>query len=165
MQRRTFLLAAGTASLMRAATVKKTVTVLCDDRAVTLDKVRSEAKSPGDLWVQAADLPRINDFHLKPQGACRADTCIPIPKDMKNGEWFNLSAFARKVHQPVVSDSDVTRISWSARSIDDRCVLDDQIKHAECPLGPQRARTTRQFTAPRSRLLTAIDATLHSLRI
>ncbi len=110
MKRRSFLLASGAASLaMATPTRKKAVTVLCDDRTVVLDKVRPDATHPEVLWVRSADLPSINDFHVKPEGACRADTCIPITKEMKSGEWFNLSAFAHKLHQPVVMDSGV----WS----------------------------------------------------
>lgn len=106
MKRRSFLFATGAASLGMAAPTKNTVTVLSGEKAVKLDQIRPD---PKDLWIRAADLPSINEFHVKPQGACREDTCIPIPKDMKSGPWFNLSAFARKVHQPVVSDSGV----WS----------------------------------------------------
>ncbi len=106
MKRRSFLLASGAASLAVAAPSKNTVTVLCADKAVKLTEVRPD---PKDLWIRAADLPSINEFHVKPQGACREDTCIPIPHDMKSGPWFNLSAFARKLHQPVVADSGV----WS----------------------------------------------------
>jgi hypothetical protein len=68
--------------------------------------VRPDAK---DLWVRAADLPRINEFELKPQGACRADLCIPIARELKNGEWFNLTGFARRVRQAYVTDAAV----WS----------------------------------------------------
>jgi hypothetical protein len=83
-------------------------TVLYGDRSVKLDKIRPDA--PGrDLWVRAADLPRVNDFTLKPQGACREDVCIPIPKDLKSGEWFNLTGFARRTGQSFVTDSGV----WS----------------------------------------------------
>lgn len=46
---------------------------------------------------------------MKPQGACRADICIPIAKNLKEGDWFNLSGFARKTGEAVVSDSGV----WS----------------------------------------------------
>jgi hypothetical protein len=115
MDRRHFLgLSAGAAiaftrSKPAAAT---TTTVLYGDRAVTLDKIRPNA--PGsDLWVSAADLPRINDFTLKPQGACREDVCIPIPKDLKSGEWFNLTGFARRTGEVVVSDTNV----WSLGEI------------------------------------------------
>jgi hypothetical protein len=105
MQRRQFLLAAGGAALAHAAT-PETTTVLYGDRAVALDRVRPDAT---DLWVRAKDLPRINEFELKPQGACRADLCIPIAKEMRSGEWFNLTGFARRIRQAYVSD----RAVWS----------------------------------------------------
>ena len=90
------------------AAAATTTTVLYGDRSVTLDKIRPNATG-SDLWVRAADLPRINDFTLKPQGACREDVCIPIPKDLKSGEWFNLTGFARRTGEVVVSDTGV----WS----------------------------------------------------
>jgi hypothetical protein len=100
MRRREFLLASGAAASALAAPAS--TTVLYGDRATALDKVRPD---PKDLWVRAADLPRINDFELKPQGACRADLCIPISKDLKTGEWFNLTGFARRIKQAYVNDS------------------------------------------------------------
>ena len=107
MKRRDFLLAAGAASVALAAKPNETPqTVLFADRSVPLTKIKPD---PTDLWIRAVDLPAINDFHVKPQGACKDDTCIPIPKDMKHGEFFNLSAFARKIHQPVVAEAGV----WS----------------------------------------------------
>jgi len=105
MRRREFLLTAtGAACAFAAGTAG--ATVLYDDRAVTLDKIRPD---PSALWVRSADLPRINDFEVKPQGACRADICIPISKDLRRGEWLNLTGFARKVRQTFVADSGV----WS----------------------------------------------------
>lgn len=120
MKRRDFLRVVGAASLApatydssaRAAAPPTAATVLYDDRAVTLDKVGRDPKNVRDaLWVRKTDLPRINDFEVKPQGACRADLCIPIPKDMMRGEYFNLTAFARKAGQSVVADAD-SRV-WS----------------------------------------------------
>jgi len=104
MDRRTFLLATGAAAVAPAAPTPSTgaTTVLFGDRSVKLGKIRPD---PRDLWVLKADLPRINDFEVKPQGACRNDLCIPIPKTMAHGEWFNLSAFARKIGETVVADS------------------------------------------------------------
>jgi hypothetical protein len=105
MDRRHFLLStAGAATALAAPSTS--ATVLYADRSVTLDQVRPD---PKDLWVRAADLPRINEFEVKPQGACRADMCIPIPKELKSGPWFNLSGFARRLHQASVNDSGV----WS----------------------------------------------------
>ena len=105
MKRREFLLATGAAACGFAA-AGSTATVLYDGRSVKLDKIRSD---PKDLWIRSADLVRVNDFEVKPQGACRADVCIPLPRDLRHGEWLNLSGFARQVKQAYVSDSGV----WS----------------------------------------------------
>jgi AhpC/TSA family protein len=68
-----------------------------------------------DLWVTTADLTRATGFALKPQGVCREELCVPIPKARKaeflSGRSkvarFNLSAFARLLEQPVVFDATV----------------------------------------------------------
>jgi hypothetical protein len=113
MQRRNFLRMIGAASLAPAALERlesaagpsSAATVLYDDRSVALDRTGPDPKRAADaLWVRKRDLPRINDFELKPQGACRADLCIPIPKDMLRGEFFNLTAFAKKAGQSVVAE-------------------------------------------------------------
>ncbi len=65
-----------------------------------------------DLWVTTAELTRATRFELKPQGICREELCFPIPKPRKDEflqrvsktAWFNLSAFARLVKQPVARD-------------------------------------------------------------
>lgn len=106
MNRRHFLFASGAATLAAAARTTTNATVLYGDRSVNLDKSRPEGN---DLWVRSADLPRINEFEVKPQGACRADICIPIPKTLKQGDWFNLTGFARKIGEAFVADSGV----WS----------------------------------------------------
>jgi hypothetical protein len=112
MNRRNFLITAGAAGA--AATIKgapdTSVTVLYGDRAVKVSQTRPDPKG-ADLWVRKADLPRINDFEVKPQGACRADLCIPIPKTMVQGEWFNATAFAHKLGQTFVMDP--TARAWS----------------------------------------------------
>lgn len=107
MNRRHFLLASGAAALTPAlSSAEPAATVLYGDRSVSLDKIHPEGD---DLWVRPQDLPRINEFEVKPQGACRADVCIPISKDLQKGGWFNLTGFARKIHEAFVADSGV----WS----------------------------------------------------
>ena len=117
MERRDFLKFVGAASFVPAAhaapeagplaaAASPAAMVLYDDRSVALDRIGPDpTHAPDALWVRKRDLPRINDFEVKPQGACRADLCIPIPKNMLRGEYFNLSAFARKIGQPVVADA------------------------------------------------------------
>jgi hypothetical protein len=108
MKRRDFLLTVGAAALApkaAGAQVEGAVTVLFDGRATSLDRLGPEsARAPGTLWVRKADLPRINGFELKPEGACRDDICIPVPPAMARGDYFNLSAFAGRVGQRVVAE-------------------------------------------------------------
>jgi len=106
INRRQFVLTSASATVALAAPASTTATVLYQDRATKLDRARVEGS---DLWVRSADLPRVNEFEVKPQGACRADICIPLSKDLKKAEWFNLSGFARKVGQAAVADASV----WS----------------------------------------------------
>ena len=106
MKRRHFLLTTAGAAVGAGVARAAAATVLYADRAIALDKVRADA---GELWVRRGDLPRINEFELKPQGACRADICIPVAKDLRSGDWFHLTGFARRIRQPFVTDSGV----WS----------------------------------------------------
>ena len=108
--------AASDAPARGAAPPATAATVLYDDRVVPLAKLgRDPGRAKDALWVRKADLPRVNDFEVKPQGACRADICVPIPKDMMRGDYFNVTAFARKVGQSVVADGDA-RV-WSLGEI------------------------------------------------
>ena len=112
MQRRDFLKIVGAASVAPTAIdggalSSPAATVLYDDRSVALEHVGVDPARDADaLWIRKRDLARINGFTLKPQGACRADLCIPIPKAMLHGGYFNLTAFAKKAGQPVVAEPD-----------------------------------------------------------
>jgi hypothetical protein len=103
MNRRGFLIASG-ASLAFAAPATAPATVLFGENTIALDKARLDGQN---LWVQSKDLPRINQFEVKPQGACRADVCIPLSKTLKNGDWFNLTGFARKIGETIVIEKGV----------------------------------------------------------
>jgi len=119
MKRRDFLWTLSAAAMMPSmgaaqprgpsTPLKAGGTILYDSRSVALTRVDTDAS--GALWVRKADLPRINGFEIKPQGACRADICIPIPRGMMKGNTFNLTAFAQRVGQKFIADP-VTRV-WS----------------------------------------------------
>lgn len=99
------------------ATESSSATVLYLDRTVEIERTLED---PTDLWIPAADLPRVNDFVLKPEGACLDDLCIPVAGDRlvveRDGEsWFSLSGFADKLSQAVVHDAE--RVVWSFGTI------------------------------------------------
>ena len=90
-------------------------TIVYDDTATDLTSAREDA---GQLWIMTADLKRATRFEVKPQGVCRDELCFPLPKakheafihkDAGNGNssqtWFNITAFADLVHQPVAHDA------------------------------------------------------------
>jgi hypothetical protein len=104
MDRREFLWVMGGTMMLpeiAAAQTAARATVLYDGRAIVLNRATVDGDA---LWIQKAELPSINGFELKPQGACREEICIPIPRPMMNGTRFNLSAFAQRVGQRVVAD-------------------------------------------------------------
>ena len=76
-----------------------------------------------DLWITMTDLKRATGFVVKPQGVCREQLCFPLPKDRKaefvskkgRVSWFNLTAFARLIKQPVAFDEKNTVWYFGAR--------------------------------------------------
>ena len=88
-------------------------TVLYNNKTTVVLRV---LKEPG-LWVSPEDLTSINDFVLKPEGACLDDLCIPIKqgsdllKTIDGEQWFNLSAFADFISQSYVMDEATN--TWS----------------------------------------------------
>jgi hypothetical protein len=82
-------------------------TVIYGDRPSSV----AGAVAEGDnLWLSLDDLQKASGWELKPQGACLADTCVPIPAGRAaeflraGGKQFNLTSLARLLGQPVVHD-------------------------------------------------------------
>ena len=90
---------------------KGSTTVLYQGKTITL----FETGDGDGLWIRPEDLQRINDFELKPQGACYQDMCIPLDDQLQivrdGRRWFNLTAFADLLGQRYVADTD-SRV-WS----------------------------------------------------
>lgn len=107
MRRRDFLKTIGAGAVMlpgvasAQAGAGARAIVLYDGRAIVVDRTALDGDA---LWIQKVDLPSINGFEFKPQGACREDICIPIPRRMLRDSRFNLTAFAERVGQRVVAD-------------------------------------------------------------
>jgi hypothetical protein len=95
-------------------------TVLYQDRTVEIARTLDD---PNDLWVVPEDLPRVNDFVLKPEGACLAELCVPVRQDRDSelfvtraGQaWFNVTELARRLQQSFVADHE--HAVWSFGNI------------------------------------------------
>ena len=87
------------------------VTVLYDDRVIEVERTLAD---PNDLWIIPEDLPRVNGFELKPEGACLDELCVPVIQDRDSAmfvrraghAWFNVTELARKLEQAYVTDHD-----------------------------------------------------------
>src|SRR5258707_7504503 len=98
-----------TSVVAEQAADQNTLTVIYDGVA---SEVTVAPNASSDLWITVGDLTRATRFVIKPQGVCRDELCFPLPKNRKAEfvskkgptTWFNLSAFAKLVRQPVVVD-------------------------------------------------------------
>jgi hypothetical protein len=67
------------------------------------------AKPVGDaLWLSAEDCAAASGWTLKPEGLCKDDICLPIPKDQSSNfvsdGSVNLAAFWQLMDRPVLHD-------------------------------------------------------------
>ncbi len=116
MKLRTLALAAG---LVISSPVWAT-TVVTETGAVT--SLKNRLSDPVDLWVTTHDLPSVNGFELKPEGACLDEICVPVQRETDTAiyiersgvEWLNVSELARRIQQPVVTDYDQDVWSFGA---------------------------------------------------
>jgi hypothetical protein len=104
-----------------AAAKEARATIVYDDAATDIGAAREESDQ---LWITTADLKRATRFEVKPQGVCRDELCFPLPKSRQqefihketNASWFNLTAFAQLVHQPVAHDPALATWYFGLRS-------------------------------------------------
>ncbi len=107
------------------ASISSTVLARSDATVLYDYKVRPVAQTladPTDLWVKPKDLPSVNGFELKPEGACFEDICVPVKRDSNSRlyvkrqgqEWFNVTELASLLDQPVVADYDERVFSFGA---------------------------------------------------
>jgi len=104
-----FCLALGLAGASATALAQQNTVVLYKERVVEIEQTLPDAS---ELWVKPEDLTRINDFELKPQGACLEDLCIPVLQDRdsdmyvtRGGQgWFNVTGLADRLQQAWVAD-------------------------------------------------------------
>ena len=112
-------------TVLPSAAKELRATIVYDDTATDLAAAREDA---GQLWITTADLKRATRFEVKPQGVCRDELCFPLPKARQRSlfirrrqrqlksTWFNMTAFAELVHQPVAHDAALSTWYFGLRS-------------------------------------------------
>lgn len=72
---------------------------------------RADATPEGeDLWLPPAELAAATGWELRPEGLCRGELCVPVPRDgrdrlvSESPRRVNLAGLARLLGQPVVHD-------------------------------------------------------------
>lgn len=80
-------------------------TLLCNDRTTEVRGARADGE---ELWLPLTELEAASGWELKPEGACRDGTCVPIPParraEFVQPEAFNLAALWRHLDRPVLHD-------------------------------------------------------------
>jgi hypothetical protein len=89
-------------------------TVLYQDKTVNVERTLAlpGRPDPTDLWVESADLPRVNGFVLKPEGACLDELCVPIRQDRDSDlfvkrdadRWISVTKLADRLGQSYAVD-------------------------------------------------------------
>jgi hypothetical protein len=74
------------------------------------ETVCASARADGDeLWIGAQDLAAATGWSMKPEGLCRGDACLPVPReraeDYIKGDMLNATAFWRRLQHPIAHDA------------------------------------------------------------
>jgi hypothetical protein len=135
------------ASSFSSALIAESTVVLYLDRVTELDRTLAD---PTDLWVTPEDLTRVNDFVLKPEGACLDELCIPIRQDRdseifvrREGQpWVNVSELADRLGQRYAVDYEKRVWSFGEVPATRRSFLEEGIA-PDFALPDRQGRTVR----------------------
>ena len=75
-------------------------------------RIERTLADPNDLWVAKADLPKVNGFELKPEGACLDEICIPI----RQSEDSDMSGQPAVLYDEL--DVEPSKLGWIDQEID-----------------------------------------------
>ena len=118
------------------------LTIIAPDKTSTVP-----GQAGSELWLEADSLESATGWTLKPEGLCRGDTCVPIPRGREtqflDAGRINVSEFWQLLEQPIErsEDGDVWSLGEDAES------RNEELRNLQAP----------DFTLP------DFDGRLHSL--
>lgn len=66
-------------------------------------------RGPPGLWLDAADLVRVTGYDVKPEGMCKGDVCVPVPRGpssyVDDAGRVDAAAFWRHIGNVAISDA------------------------------------------------------------
>ena len=81
------------------------IRVFCESRDMRLPNATADGDA---LWLDCPDVERATGWAWKPEGLCRDDACMPLPrksdKPIVDGDRLDVAAFWRHAGWPVVHD-------------------------------------------------------------
>jgi len=84
-----------------------TITVL--GPGAKIRATRSGARSGDALWIHVDELALVTGWELKPQGLCKDEACVPLPRSettaLLDGELVCASALWEQLGRPVLRDA------------------------------------------------------------
>ena len=92
---------------------------LLTDQGVTTVAGRADGDN---LWLAARDAERATGWTLKPEGLCKGDICVPVPRNRAGefvaGNEVNIAGFWRHMDLPLAQDAsgDTWALGESAES-------------------------------------------------
>ena len=82
------------------------ITLLTDQGVTAVADGRADGE---DLWLRARDVETATGWTLKPEGFCKGEVCVPVPRNRADafvaGDDINVAALWRHMDLPLVHDS------------------------------------------------------------
>ena len=101
------------------------ITVLYGDRETKLTAAPAKGE---ELWLSTADAEKASGWEASPEGMCRGEACVPVPKGARwmdeAGGRIDLAGFARHMGQPAVHDAGRTTWAFGDSTAARRAVID-----------------------------------------
>ena len=99
-----------------------TATVRVLAAGAQLDAARRAEKSDDELWLTTAELHEVSGWALKPEGLCKAGTCVPLEAAARahvEGDLIRASGLWAQLGRPMLHDA-AKSTWWLGEAAEDR---------------------------------------------